>query len=89
MGKNLPENELSNIEMDTVVLVPSAYAELLPPLAVFQACGLVLIFSVFVDVTQSPDPSGVTPTQTSLPCAAGCRGALGRLLEKGYSLPWN
>lgn len=30
--------------MDTVVLVSSTYAELLLPFAVFQACGLVLIF---------------------------------------------
>lgn len=55
-------DQLSNIQMDTVVMVPSASAELLPPLAMFHACGLVLIFSVFVDVTKSPDPSGVTPT---------------------------
>lgn len=54
-------DKLSSIQMDTVVLVPSAYA-VLSPLAVFHACGLGFIFSVFVDVTKSPDRSGVTPT---------------------------
>lgn len=80
-------DKLSSIQMDTVVLAPSAYAELLPPLAVFHTCGLVLIFSVFVDVTKSPDPSGVIPT-TRLYLAQQAGEALGRLLEKGYSLPW-
>lgn len=68
-------DQLSSIQMDTVVLVPGPYAELLPLLSVFQACGLVLIFSVFVDVTKSSDPSGVTPM--TCPCLA--QQAVGKL----------
>lgn len=70
-------DQLSSIQMDTVVLAPSPYAEFLPPLAVFQACGLVLIFSVFVDVTKSPDPSGVAPI--TRPCLA--QQGVGKLEE--------
>lgn len=68
-------DKLSNIQMGTAVLVPIAYAEPLPPLAVFQACGLVLIFSVFVDVSKSPDPSAVTPTT----CLCLVQQAVGKL----------
>lgn len=53
--------------MDTLGLVPSAYSELLPPFLVFQTCGLVLIFSVFVNVTKTPDPSVTSATH---PCVA-------------------